>query len=156
MKPITDPAVARAFEACPVQIRRRLLALRALILRTAAATEGVGEIEEALKWGEPAYLTRRTGSGSTVRIGWKASRPSQYGVYFNCRTTLVETFKTHFPGEFRYEGNRAIVFEASESVPHEALGHCVAIALTYHRTARAEAAGKAHGPPGSNRAPRTR
>jgi hypothetical protein len=132
MKPIANPAVARAFEAYPTNMRRRLLALRDLILRTAATTEGVGELEEALKWGEPAYLTSKTGSGSTVRIGWKKSKPTEYAMYFNCQTSLVETFKTVFPREFRYEGNRALVFSESEPIPTKALEFCVAAALTYH------------------------
>jgi Domain of unknown function (DU1801) len=132
MKPIANPVVARAFEAYPANMRRRLLALRELILRTAATTEGVGELEETLKWGEPAYLASKTGSGSTVRIGWKKSKPAEYAMYFNCQTTLVETFKTVFPKELRYEGNRAIVFTESESIATKVLEFCVASALTYH------------------------
>ena len=143
MKPITNPAVARAFEAYPPNMRRKLLALRELILETAAATEGVGELDEALKWGEPAFLTAESGSGSTVRIDWKASKPDQYAMYFNCQTTLVETFKTLFPREFNYEGNRAIVFKESAPIPQDALAFCVAAALTYHRSGKAKRAGKA-------------
>jgi hypothetical protein len=133
MKPFSSSAVAEAFEAYPADIRRKLLVLRELILRTAATTEGVGELEEALKWGEPAYLTSKTGSGSTVRIDWRKTRPNEYAMYFNCRTTLIATFKTIFPTEFRYEGNRAIVFTATEAVATKALEFCVASALTYHR-----------------------
>ena len=136
MTPFTNPAVAKTFEGYPPAMRRKLMALRDLMLQTAAATEGVGALEETLKWGEPAYLTSETGSGSTVRIGWKASRPDEYAMYFNCNTTLVETFKTLFPREFRYEGQRAIVFKASESVPKEALAFCISAALTYHRTGK--------------------
>ena len=54
-------------------------------------------------------------------------------MYFNCQTTLVETFRTLFPNEFRFEGNRAIVFNASDAVPTDALAFCIAAALTYHR-----------------------
>lgn len=133
MKPFTNPAVARAFQAYPANMRRKLLALRELILRTAATTQGVGELEEALKWGEPAYLTSKTGSGSSVRIGWKKTKPAEYAMYFNCQTTLVETFKTIFPGAFKYEGNRAIVFAEFEPLAKDALAYCVAAALTYHR-----------------------
>jgi len=143
MKPITNPAVAKAFEAYPPSMRRKLLALRELILQTAAATEGVGELDETLKWGEPAYLTASSGSGSTVRTDWKPSKPNQYGMYFNCQTTLVETFKTLFPREFSYEGNLAIIFKESEPIPKDALAFCVAAALTYHRTAKARRAGAA-------------
>jgi hypothetical protein len=34
-----------------------MLALRASVLKTAVQTPGVGDIEESLKWGEPAYVT---------------------------------------------------------------------------------------------------
>jgi len=128
-----DPAVARVFDAYPPAIRRKLLALRTLIFRTAAATDGVGELQETLKWGEPAYVTSKSGSGSTIRIDWKKSSPSHYAMYFHCQTNLVETFRTLFPREFTYEGNRAIVFGADRKVPSDALSFCVAAALTYHQ-----------------------
>jgi Domain of unknown function (DU1801) len=133
MTPFTSTAVAQAFEAYPAPMRRQLLALRELILRTAATSDGVGPLEEVLKWGEPAYLTSKSGSGSTIRIAWKKAKPTEYAMYFNCRTTLVETFKTLFPREFVYEGNRAIVFKASTPLATDALAFCIAAALTYHR-----------------------
>ena len=109
------------------------MALRALIFEVAAATEGVGRLEETLKWGEPAYVTSQSKSGSTIRIGWKKSRPAQYAMYFNCQTTLVDSFKTLFPAEFAFEGNRAIVFDESDVVPVDSLSNCIVSALTYHR-----------------------
>lgn len=108
--------------------------LRALILQTAAATDGVGALEETLKWGEPSYLTSESKSGSTIRIAWKKSTPSEYAMYFNCQTTLVDSFRFQFPNDFTFEGNRALVFDASDDIPIEALRHCVAAALTYHRS----------------------
>lgn len=54
----------------------------------AAAAEGVGVLEESLRWGEPAYLTSESRSGTTVRIAWKKKRLSQYGMYFHCGTNL--------------------------------------------------------------------
>jgi hypothetical protein len=132
-KPFENEAVARAFENYPPEIRRKLLALRKLIFKTAFLTEGVGELEETLKWGEPAYLTSRSKSGTTIRIGWKKSSPSQYAMYFHCQTNLVDRFRTLFPTEFKFEGNRAIVFHVSDAVPVDSLGFCIAAALTYHR-----------------------
>ena len=133
MKPFDSAAVAAVFEAYPPTMRRKLLALRALILDTAASAEGVGELEETLKWGEPAYLTSQSRIGSTVRIGWKKSVPTQYAIYFNCQTNLVETFKTLFPKEFAFEANRAIVFSEASVVPTDALAFCIEVAFTYHR-----------------------
>jgi hypothetical protein len=133
LKPFESSTVAQAFEAYPPAMRQRLLALRQLIFETAAATEGVGPLDETLKWGEPAYVTSQSKSGSTIRIDWTKKAPSQYAMYFNCQTNLIETFRTLFPRDFRFEGNRAIVFEASDDVPQDALAFCIAAALTYHR-----------------------
>ena len=108
------------------------MALRTLILEVAAQTQGVGALEESLKWGEPAYVTTVSKSGSTIRIAWKKARPTQYAMYFNCQTTLVDSFKTMFPTAFKFEGNRALVFDESDEVPVEALSICVEMALTYH------------------------
>lgn len=133
MKQIENAAVARTFAGYPPDLRRRLLVLRGLILDVAAAMPGVGEIEETLKWGEPAYLTSASKSGSTIRLGPVKSNPSQYALYFNCKTTLVDTFRSLFPVELRCEGNRAIVLELADAVPRDALAFCIQAALTYHR-----------------------
>ena len=53
-------------------------------------------------------------------------------MYFNCQTTLVETFRTLFPKELRFEGNRALVFGVGSRVSKPAVAFCVAAALTYH------------------------
>lgn len=115
-------------------MRRKLLSLRELIFEIAASTKGVGDIEETLKWGEPAYVTAESKSGTTIRIAWKENRPEQYGMYFNCQTTLVETFRTLFPAELKFEGNRAIIFDVVDKVPIDLLAFCISAALTYHRT----------------------
>ncbi|MCY3969568.1 MAG: DUF1801 domain-containing protein [Acidobacteria bacterium] len=137
MKPFEDEDVVEKFEAYPPAIRRRLLGLRSLILETAEDTEGVGPIEETLKWGEPAYVTSQSKSGSTVRVGWKKAQPSQYAMYFHCRTNLIETFRSLFSDELRFEGNRAIVFDERDELPEDPLRFCIAAALTYHRNKRA-------------------
>lgn len=132
MRPFDNLAVKLVFDGFPPPVRARMLALRQLIFDTAATTPGVGELEETLKWGEPAYLTSKSKSGSTVRINWKKSRPSQYAILFNCHTTLIETFRTLFPDDFSFEGNRAILFDKAGTVPIDALSFCIAAALTYH------------------------
>lgn len=137
MKPFKNQEVADVFRAYPPKFRRKLLALRKLILETAESTEGVGEIEETLKRGEPTYLTSQSKSGSTIRIDWKESAPHEYAMYFHCQTNLIETFRKRFPGEFTFDGNRRIVFGESDVVPVEALSSCIAAALTYHRDKKA-------------------
>ena len=54
-------------------------------------------------------------------------------MYFHCQTNLIDTFRTLFPSEFKFEGNRAIVFNEFEVVPIDSLAFCVATALIYHR-----------------------
>jgi Domain of unknown function (DU1801) len=88
----SDPAVDGVFDAYPKPVKAKLLALRRLILDTAKATQGVGELEETLKWGQPSYLTTESKSGSTVRIDQVKAEAGQIAVYFHCQTNLVETF----------------------------------------------------------------
>ena len=126
------------FDGYPAKFRKPLLALRELIFRVAATTDGVGELEETLKWGEPAYVTAGTKSGSTIRIAWKAGQPDQYAMFFICTTRLVETFRALFPHDFTYEGNRAIVFTATEPGPRDALAFCIGAALTYQLDRKAK------------------
>jgi hypothetical protein len=130
--PFRSPEVKAKFDAYPKGARLKLLALRELLFETAAATDGVGEIEETLKWGEPAYVTKNK-SGSTVRLDWKEKAPDHYALYFHCQTDLVETFRTLFPHDFRFEGNRALLFAIDDPIPKDAVSMCLARALTYHR-----------------------
>jgi hypothetical protein len=127
----SNPAVEAVFASYPKPVKAKLLALRRLILDTAKTTKGVGAIEEALKWGQPSYLTPESKSGSTIRIDQVKAEAGQYAVYFHCQTNLVGTFRELYP-ELRYGGNRCILLNAADKVPEAALRHCVALALTYH------------------------
>jgi hypothetical protein len=140
MLPFTNTAVKAKFDSYPPAVRRKLLALRALVFRVARAHPEIGELEETLKWGEPAWVTRN-GAGSTVRIDWKAKQPNQYAMYFHCKTNLVELFRTLFPNDFRFQGNRALVFDMAGRVPMDALAVCIAASLTYHLQRRQRTAG---------------
>ena len=135
MTPFQAPEVAAKFESYPPKAKKAMFALRTLVLETACSTPGVGEIEETLKWGEPAYVTKN-GAGSTVRIDWKAKNPDRYAMYFHCQTDLVSTFRTLFPDDFAFEGNRALVFKLGERLPKNTLALCIAASLTYHLNKR--------------------
>ncbi len=132
----SDPAVEGIFAAYPPPLKARLLALRRLIFDTAAATEGVGALEETLKWGQPSYLTAETKSGSTIRIDRVKSSADRYALYFHCQTDLVATFRELYPKQLTYAGNRAIIFDANDDIPKAALRHCLGLALTYHLNKR--------------------
>src|SRR6187399_142542 len=110
------PAVEAVFDAYPKPVKAKLVALRRLILDTAKATKGVGALEEALKWGQPSYLTAETGSGSTIRIDRVKSEENQVAVFFHCQTNLVDTFRELYP-KLSYSGNRAILLDADKKLP---------------------------------------
>jgi len=129
MKKFKNSAVAEKFDSYPKHIRKKILFLRQLVFDTASEIDGIGEIEETTKWGEPSYIVQ---GGSTVRMDWKSKNPSQYAMYFHCKTKLVDTFKELYRNKFKFEGNRAIVFDESEEVPVDELKHCIALSLTYH------------------------
>jgi hypothetical protein len=127
----TASAVPAMFESYPRPVKAKLLALRKLIRDTAKSTKAVGAIEEALKWGQPSYLTTESKSGSTIRIDQVKAVPGQCAVYFHCQTNLVETFRELYP-DLKYSGNRAILLDARHKLPEAELRHCVGLALTYH------------------------
>lgn len=114
----------------PKKIQKQLLAIRKIIFDLQTQHSDIAEIEETLKWGEPSYLTK---SGSTIRISWKKSSPEQYGIYFNCKSKLVDTYKEIYPNEFTYEGNRAIILKYNQIIPRNELSQCLLMALTYHK-----------------------
>lgn len=130
--PLPGP-VAQALSRHPEPVRVRLLEIREMIFSVAAQTEGVGRLTETLKWGEPAYLTEASKSGTTVRLGSTRSAPEDCAVLFNCKTTLVEGFRSHFAGDFAFEGNRALIVPAQGPLRRGPLMLCLRVALTYHR-----------------------
>lgn len=126
----TDPRVEVVFNNYPIYIREKIEQLRELIIETASEIEIIKNLEETLKWGEPSYLTKK---GSTIRIDWKKGKSEQYAMYFQCSSSLVETFKIVYKGVFSFEGKRAIVFQLNgEPIPIPELKSCIKTALTYH------------------------
>jgi len=126
----TDSVITEKFASYPPKIRSKLLSLRELIFEVAPKTKGIGELEEALRWGEPSYLTTESHSGSMIRIN-KLKSEGQYAMYFHCQTSLIDTFRGIYP-ELTYQGNRAIVFDENEKIPISKIRHCVSLALTYN------------------------
>ncbi|GHE98183.1 DUF1801 domain-containing protein [Thalassotalea profundi] len=122
-------SVKQKFETYPKDIAISLHTIRDLILRV-AAQEGISDLIETLKWGEPSYTSK---IGSSIRFDWKAKSPEQYYVYFNCKTTLIETFKEVYGNIFIYEGNRALVFNRGQALPVNELSHCISLSLRYKK-----------------------
>lgn len=129
--PFKNPEVAFKFDNYPPTLTDKMMQLRELIFTVASTIDGVGQLEETLKWGQPSYLTPETRSGSTIRIDQVKNKPNAYAMYFNCQTTLVETFRELYP-KLRYEGNRAIIFDATKPLPIDVVKDCIGMGLTYH------------------------
>ncbi len=129
MELISNPAVAAKFKSYPTPFKKKVEYLRKLIIATAKEIPELQNLEETLKWNEPAYLTKK---GSTIRIDWKPKKPHQYAIYFKCTSKLVKTFRSVFGEKFNYEKNRAIVFRLEDPVPEKELKQCIAAALQYH------------------------
>ncbi len=130
MKLTSNPKVKDVFKNYPKAVQNKLGQLRELVLSTAAEIEGLEQLEETLKWGEPSYLTKY---GSTVRIDWKEKNPEQFAIYFKCTSKLVPTFKKIYNDKFKFESDRAIVFNLNEKIPEAELKHCITLALNYHK-----------------------
>ena len=130
MKVVQSKDVKAVIKSYPQKAQKQLMLLRELILETANEIEGLKEIEETLKWGEPSYLAK---NGSTLRMDWKEKSPDQVALYFKCTSRLVPTFKLAFSETFRYEGNRAIIFQLDEEIPVKEVKSCIKSTLTYHK-----------------------
>ena len=125
------PNVARALAACPEGAAKTLSALRDLIFETASALPEVGPLTETLKWGEPAYLTEKTKSGTTLRLGWDEAG-TRISLYVHCQTTLISEWRDRYPDKLTFVGNREVQISTQHALPRAALQHCIAMALTYH------------------------
>jgi len=131
---IDNASVERAYLAMPERFQAPALALRALIFTSAETLDATGGLQETLKWGQPSYSPVKARVGSAVRV---AVHDEQHlGLYFNCNTTLVESFRSLFGDELTYEKNRAMVFDIDKPLPEEAIAQSVRMALYYHRDRR--------------------
>ncbi|WP_168770468.1 DUF1801 domain-containing protein [Flavimaricola marinus] len=133
--PAAPPEVAAAYAAFDDAPRDRLLALRARIFAAAAADPVIGPLTEALRWGEPAYLTEATKSGTTIRLGVPRSAPETAALYVNCRTSIIEGLRAQFPDCDAFDGNRAILLRPGAAQIDDVLHAAIARALRYHKPA---------------------
>jgi hypothetical protein len=116
----------------PEAAQKKFHEIRHAIYTIAQSKPKIGPITETLKWGEPAYLTEFSKSGSTIQIDWKQNEPDLIGIYLNSQTSMVETMRLNHPGAFSYRGNRCIQSRLDVQLPMPALKFCLYMALTYH------------------------
>lgn len=123
--------VAATVKDCPPAAAAHLRDIRAMIYDIAAARADIGQITETLKWGQPAYLTEKPRSGTTIRLGWDESGET-VSVFVHCQTSLVESWRARYDDTLTFVGNREIRLLTAAPLPRKPLAHCIAMALTYH------------------------
>src|SRR3569832_2482023 len=101
--PAMPATVAAGLEDYPPGIKAKLLALRRLILDVAAKMDV--EVEETLRWSQPAYISK---GGSTIRNDQQKNDTNQNTKKNNNHTKQNTTKHKLYP-ELSYEGNRAIL-----------------------------------------------
>ena len=128
--PITDAKVGAVFDEMPDDARETAMVLRGLIFDEAAHDPQIGTLTETLKWGQPAYLTAVSKSGTTLRIGIPKS--GGCAIYAHCATNVIRSFADAFPGLDKTEGNRAVHFENAQAIDPDRIRFLIRHALTYH------------------------
>lgn len=128
--PFQEKAVRVAYNAFPEAQRALLLELRELVFACAGETAGVGLITETLKWGEPAYLTEKPKSGTTIRLG--LAKNGSAAIFTHCQTTVISEFQAMFLDDFLYDGNRAVYVSQLGDEATNKLRLLITRALTYH------------------------
>ena len=123
------PEIIQRFENYPDHIAKQMIRVRETIYSQAALLN-ISNVEETLKWGQISYLAK---GGSTIRLGYDAACEDRYSVYFNCKSLLIETFKTLYPDSFHYVGNRELQLLIAQPLPEKELQHCLRMALSYHK-----------------------
>ena len=121
------PNVNQVIQGYAPPVRDGVLRLREVILQV-AETELQNPVEEALRWGQPAYVTPK---GSTLRIG--PHRHASFALYAHCQSTIIASYAQAFPGWDRLDGNRAVLFDKVQDIEPERLSHLIRHALNYHR-----------------------
>ncbi|MCV0425232.1 MAG: DUF1801 domain-containing protein [Roseibium sp.] len=131
----SDPAVLAVMDSYSGELKEALLGLRALILKTAEEHENIGLLHEALKWGQPSYLTVQPKTGTTIRIDRDKSDLGDFALYVNCQSSLISDWRTLFPA-LTFGGDRSVHFKLNRPLPKSELRHMIAMALTYHSSKR--------------------
>ena len=103
--------------------------LRDLIAAAAFEQPIIGQLEETVKWGEASFTPVRKNIGSSVRL--QPRKNGDVALMFICTTDLVERFQDMYPGVFKTEGKRALVFSAGGKLPELEIKHVIAMALTH-------------------------
>lgn len=128
--PFASAAIAAAFDIPDKQARKGLLKLREFVFEVANDLPQIGALQEALRWGQPSYLTPETKSGSTLRLG--VPKTAGFALFVHCQTSLISDYRAAFPSVTNIEGKRAILFNDITDIDANKQKWLIRRALTYH------------------------
>ena len=124
------PAISKVIDACVPDVQTGLYHLRQLILTCAARLPAIGPVTEALRWGQPAFLTLETGAAASLRIG---PVPDGFALFVHCQTNLIAAFLSGPGAGFRTQGSRAVLFHGPDDIIDAPLTLLVGSTLTYRQ-----------------------
>lgn len=113
-------------------IKKSLLEVREIVLKTAAQNKEIGELDEVLRWGQPTFLTRKTKSGTMIRIDQIKNEDHKIGIFFHCQSRVIEMIKLKYGDKLDYDGNRGVLFDTSKRLPKRVIKDCAFLALRYN------------------------
>ncbi len=122
--------ISEVYNNYPKHVKSEALELRDIILKVAIRDDEIDYGGEVLKWGEPTFVTKT--SGSTLRLAWKADRPNSISLFVNCRTKLMAAFKQMYPIDFEYIGSREIRLPLGRGYPILKLEKCIELTFKYN------------------------
>lgn len=127
--PFSSPEVEAAYRLPDETAREGLLLLRDMIFDIARGRPEIGQIEETLRWGQPAYLTPQTKAGTTLRLG--VPKSAGFALFVHCQSRLIPEYLTAYPMWDRVDGTRAVLFDQVTEIDPLRHGWLIEQALTY-------------------------
>ena len=119
----------QAFGGYPTETQTMLLEVREMILAVNKSDPEIGQLLEALRWGELSFITEKPSTGSIIRLA--LTRSGKPAVFFHCGTSLIETFRVQYSHIFDFEDNRAMILRLPVEETAVELCHCIKQALRY-------------------------
>lgn len=98
---------------------------------------GLGPLDEALKWGQPAWRPVKPRTGSTLRLDWSDTHPKHLAVYVDCKTDLAARMHDLYPDLAENDLRRRMSFALDAPFPEQALSHLADMTFAYHLNKRA-------------------
>lgn len=127
--PFASQQVETAYDLPDSVAREGLLLLREMIFDIAKARPETGQIEETLRWGQPAYLTPQTKSGTTIRLG--VHKSARFALFVHCQSRVIPAYLEAYPMWDRVDGTRAVLFDHATEIEPRRHSWLVEQALTY-------------------------